>query len=190
MPDTGYTQQDTGQNAVPTYAQFGVGSALRHTGAGGTSAYNAATVPKTADQIVNASTVLQNDTHFAWSVAANGVYYFQIFLAVTQVNTNPGIVFGLSLPAGATFDASGGNGQTGWTWPGNLLLDQGGVTLTNFNGINMGSGSTRNWITIAGIVFNGATAGTANFQWAQKVSDPTNLVVKKGSFLQYMRTDA
>lgn len=56
--------------------------------------------------------------------------------------------------------------------------DTTGVSLTS-------TGTNGGYIALAGIIQNGATAGTFDFRWAQNTSDAGNTIVRAGSYLEY-----
>lgn len=49
-------------------------------------------------------------------------------------------------------------------------------------------GTTGGWLTLEGIIHNGANAGDFKIQWAQNVSDAGNTSVLAGSFLEWVVT--
>ena len=133
---------------------------------------NPGTIHKTADQTVNNSTTLVNDTDLVVPLLANRKYYW--FMRVRfQSNSTPDIKFTWTVPSGAT----GGRRReltaatevsygTTSNWPGST-----GVNRQGYAG---------------GYVEVSTTAGNLQFQWAQNTADASNTAVLKGSlFLVY-----
>ena len=160
-------------SAVGTPARLGMGAALQvlRVNAAGTALEFAAasglvgqSIRKTADETVTNSTTLQNDDHFLFSIGANEVWLVEIRANVVMVYDAgyPGLKVTWSLPAGASmlmvcfeFDIAT-DPIIGWgalgTTPGTAVAK----TLVHQNAI------VRIWTTLV----NGATPGTAQFQWA------------------------
>lgn len=132
----------------------------------------------------NTGTTLTNDDTLLFAMGANEVWFFQAWLYVNAANTTMNSKFGLSVPASATA-TWGGNGvgnvaQPGFgawtsTTPIAMLTESGVLTVLTFAG-TMGVG-------IAGTVTNSATPGNCVIQWAQSVSNASNLVMKINSRL-------
>jgi hypothetical protein len=130
-------------------------------------------IPKTADQSVISSTVLIDDTHLQFSIAANEEWTFRFTLSTT----GPGFLkLALNAPAGAT----------GWhvTIYRNGGTDQDTRTSATFvDGETRTTVETPDVVYIDGYVLNGATPGTFKLRWAQASSNGTASIIKKGSSL-------
>lgn len=142
---------------------------------------------KTADESVNNSTVLQNDDHLSFAIAASEVWAFSMFLYFTIASGDPGMKFAFTVPASCT----------GWY---HLV----GNHATSIDGLNTTSGqmghasiaTSRSWAmtgitdhlaVIRGVIINGANAGTIQFQWAQNTGVASNLTLKLGSYMDLKR---
>jgi hypothetical protein len=126
---------------------------------------------KSADETVNNSDVLQNDNDLFFSIGANEVWTFYI-RAIINSGTTPDLVLNFTVPSGAT---------GGWA----QLYLSGGVAERSFGGSGLAvstSGSDQTY-SPGGVVINGATPGTVQFQWCQNVATMSDTTIKAGSFL-------
>ena len=126
---------------------------------------------KAGTETVSNSTAFQNDDDFFFSVAANDYWLVKQDLIINTASA-AGFKFDWSLPAGATYEAYAvanavptGN-TTQYTANGS-----GTVTLPTGTAYVLGTLQIRTVITI------GATAGTAQFRWAQSTADVSNTQV-------------
>ncbi len=144
-------------------------------GGGGPSSTSPAltTINKTADEIVNGSTALQDDNHLFFTVGANETWSYRF---VVQANSPvaAGIKFAVTAPSGATCQVA--------------FIDQ--QTAASESGIGCGTASTTMTGTagnevyeIVGTIVNGANAGDVKLQWAQTNSVGSNTTVLAGSYL-------
>ena len=131
-------------------------------------------VPKTADQIVNNSTALVNDDHFVLPVGANEVWFLLLYLRGFGPTTTTGIDSAWSLPSGGSilrfnsgWAATGGIAEYNWT--------------SEFNSTLSLSVDAYKSQIIAALYIGGATAGNAQFQWAQRVATAVNTTLKENS---------
>lgn len=140
---------------------------------------------KTADETVNNSTTLQNDDHLSWAIAANEQWAFDGLLYYTIASGDPGIKTAFTVPSGA----SGFRIEMG----GNVNL---GSSFASVGGYNLSITATAAWgptsvtsglIAVRGVVINGATPGTVQFQWAQNSLVASNLILKAGSHFNLKR---
>ena len=127
-------------------------------------------IRKSADQIVNNSTTLVNDTHLFFAVGANEVWWFSIFLR-TKSGTTPDFKWAFTAPDGATITSGACCGVGGS--PVNELS---GLTGFNFGGT--GANAVKDWWNIAIIA---GTAGNIQFQWAQNTADASDTKVLANS---------
>jgi hypothetical protein len=137
---------------------------------------------KTADENVNNSTVLQNDDHLAFSVAASEVWAFRMFGWVTIASGDPGFKHAFTVPA-----ASSGYRvmMIPNTTAGSVLQASVGDLTTALAGAP--TGLTTLFVVIEGVYVGGANAGTVQFQWAQQVAVASNTTLKLGSYLDLKR---
>lgn len=137
------------------------------------------TAYKTADEVVNASTTLQNDNHLAVTVAANAFYEGELYIAYTA-NASAGLKVDFTAPASATMRCSAYlvvvSGTTIWG-TSNALGSVTGITAT---GAQL---PYTNKFTLE----TSSTAGTLQFRWAQNASHASDLTVHKGSYLRLRR---
>lgn len=124
-------------------------------------------IRKTADQTVNDSITLVNDTHLSFNIAANEKIWFQINL-YADVKAASDFKAGLTVPAGA---------EGRWSTEGNASGD-----WTLANTISWSGTADRTAVYVyQGIIVNGATAGTVQLQWAQATAVAEDTTVKAGS---------
>lgn len=144
-------------------------------------------VRKSADESVNNSTVLQNDDHLLWSVAANEVWAFTAFLYFTIASGNPAPKWTFTMPASGA----------GEYWAAGLQanIDSESNGANSFQAFAQMS-TTLTWsvtgLTSFGVVLignfrNGANAGTVQFQWAQSSAVASNTTLKTGSYFDLKR---
>lgn len=122
---------------------------------------------KTADQTVNNSTTLVNDTHLVVPLLANRRYYWFMRLRFESDST-PDIHFTWTVPSGAT----GGRRREI-----NNATEVGYGTVSTWSG---STGVTRQGYA-GGYVETSSTAGNLQFQWAQDVADASDTTVLIGS---------
>jgi hypothetical protein len=137
-------------------------------------------VRKTADEIVNNSTTLQNDDHLLLALLANEVWRFEIdawYAAATTTDLK--VLF--TVPAAATFKwwAPESYNATSGAW--------GTATDTEISAARPleGAGSTSpRGLHIIGVVVNGANAGNLQLQWAQVTAGASDATVYANSILR------
>jgi hypothetical protein len=134
---------------------------------------------KSADQTVNNSATLVNDTSLVWAMNANVKYRFAITVVYSS-NTTANFKFALAIPSGARLDF----GYAGYVVGGtNTALFQGDVNDTATAGTPF---------AVAGIVGIDASlfihgivtvvgAGNLQFKWAQNTANVSNTIVRGGS---------
>lgn len=142
---------------------------------------------KTANQVVNNSSTLVNDTHLVLPVAANEVWKFELSLIITS-NATADFKMGWSVPSGTTMrwaplrfgsssdwmlDSSGAAGQTAL------------ITESGTHGFN--TPTTEFGLAVRGFIFVSTTAGNVNFQWAQNFATAVNTTVGRGSCMEARR---
>lgn len=130
-------------------------------------------VLKAANEIVNNSSVLQNDDELIFSVAANETWEFNL-LILYNATTTPDLKYTFSIPAGATC-----------YW--HAVVQSGGVVQNAFEYVMSGKLADGqgdiNGFTIKGVIVNGATAGSVQFRWAQYTANASDTTVYAGSHI-------
>lgn len=140
-----------------------------------------------ADQTINNSNVLTNDTYLSWSIStsATETWFFEAYLVLTAPSTASDWQFGMAGPTGATalwgaFDSyinqAGFDPATTSGSPLSMLAIGGTLAV--------GSGNTTQGLHIGGWVYGGGTSGTLNIKWAQNTATAVNSVRKAGSFMR------
>jgi hypothetical protein len=140
---------------------------------------------KSADQIVNNSTTLVNDTHLFWPVEINQVWFVQAWLMI-DTGTTPDIKVGWTLPGGATMrwgflsgDTVAGNvPQWGWNNVTTATLATTGTLAQAGSGAGVVNG-----LNFTGIAAIGGTAGNVQLQWAQNTLNASDTKVLLNSAL-------
>jgi hypothetical protein len=136
-----------------------------------------ATVRKTADQTVNNSATLQNDSDLLLPVGANESWVGEAVIFATGDGAAD-IQFAITVPAGASVAYS--------------LVSAGPTTanaapvasMASGGALNGGtSGATARPFIINWSVGNGSTAGDIQIQWAQIVATVADTTVKAGSYI-------
>ncbi len=148
-------------------------------------------IVKANDETLNAVAVLQDDNELLLPLVINAVYIFECLLYVVNASSNtPDIQWAWSIPTSATVSqVAFGLDVTATTL---LTLAEAAafqltapVTAARSAGVITGSAVVG--VFIKGTVRTGATAGNLQLQWAQSVSNATDTVVKKDSYLTLLR---
>lgn len=131
-------------------------------------------IAKAADEIVNNSNVLQDDDDFLFNIGANEVWIVDQTLDTANLTFNTDFQIAWVLPAGASMlciaiaHLSGTDPLTAvGTTPGAAIV--------------LASANSPRIIMIKTTIRNGATAGVAQFQWAQNTAVATDSTVKQDS---------
>jgi hypothetical protein len=134
-------------------------------------------VLKTADQTINNSAALTNDTELLFTVEANEVYYFDLLL-MAQSPTRTTLVVVFTVPAGAALTRlMFGSGTT--------VFFSGSDGLANRNYTSMTTVPTYH---VSNYLYVGAAAaGIVQFKWAQDAATAEDTKVLKNSFLNICR---
>ena len=130
---------------------------------------------KAANESVASSTTLQNDDNLKFSVAANDIWTFELFLIVSG-DAAGDIKIAFTAPTGATINW-GAIGQTIADAFSDAVVSGSGTTAS------FGVGAASRTILIRGTVVVSTTAGTIQLQWAQDTSSVTATVVATGSHI-------
>lgn len=140
---------------------------------------------KAADQFVNAVATIANDTDLHLSLVANAVYKFEAYL-VYDGSTTADMDVKWNVPTGITGGWSGqlfGSGASTTNSVQDLGQHAWGSTVT----LGAVGVATEVCVPMRGLIIVGSTAGTLQLEWAQHVSDATNLTVRTGSYLGLKR---
>jgi hypothetical protein len=131
-----------------------------------------------------ATTVLADDPHLTFPVAANASYVFEyrIFFDTTAAGDFKLALTGPASPTGIRFYRS-------CVAPGATAFSSIGVSTALGSGLALtGTGTTGGYCEGRGILLNGANAGNVTVQWAQNTSDAGSTSVLTGSTLHWART--
>lgn len=145
-------------------------------------------VRKTADEIVNNSTTLQDDNHLVLAMEANTTYRLGGLLRYTCASTAADMQVGFTIPTGATavtFGAGGGTNVTGQE--GNISVYSPSGAAGSVAAVFYGSNNSAAFpigISLAGHIRVGATAGNLQLQWAQVSATATDLTMLIDSFIE------
>lgn len=135
---------------------------------------------KTADQTVNNSTTLVNDTELFVSVAANAEYDMEL-AAVQNSNATANFKLNFVLPAGATW-------VTGiFDLGSSAANEQFGVQTTAGPALGITGAAADAVVWIKAKLIIAGTSGTVQFQWAQNTANASNTIVRAGSTLVLRR---
>jgi len=140
-----------------------------------TAIYRMIAILKAADQIVNNSTVLVDDTHFQFAIAANEVWLLEYDL-LTVTHTTSDIKFDHDVPALCT-GYHGGISTAAATWWSTAIGAGAPVAY--------GTATTHSLLRV--IVINGANAGNCKLQWAQGTTQVFDTKVLQNSVMRRMR---
>ena len=146
-------------------------------------------VSKTADEIVNNSTTLQNDDHLLLAIGANEVWLIDFYLLCNATSSaTPDIKFGWAYPTGCSIrwgPAGAGNNTLTTTWGftntagySNSFSETG----VSYQGLAYPP-NDQGAIHLIALVINGGTAGNVNLQWAQSTATVEDIKVQTNSCL-------
>lgn len=173
----------TGANALARLPIGLGGKALRVNNAGtGLEWANVPTmVYKSANEIVNSSTTLQDDDALFLPLAANEVWAFTLFLLYDS-DAAADIKFAFTVPSGATLHA-----RRLWYSYDYATILEGNYAAGDESPAGAPASGTPISLRSRGVVINGANAGNLQLQWAQRVNTAVDTIVKKGSWLKATR---
>lgn len=156
----------------------------------GTANFGTITKRKTADESVTSSTVLQDDDHLTFAIAANEEWVADFDLDVGGNLALHGIKVAITVPSGATLNVAAsivGPGPSG-TGAANATN---GRTTTSGAAIDLGliffGSSATGLMRLSAWALNGATPGNVTLQFAQSTSNGTAVKLFKGSHMQATR---
>jgi len=141
-------------------------------GGGGGSGLTFARKIKATDESITSDIVPHDDDTLFFTPNINKTYFI-LLIMFFNTPSPADIRTSMSIPTGAT--ATRFNG----TWSG---VSGGNVADWEVDDFNAGSSATQ-YITMAGRVKMGATAGDINWQWAQFVANAGATTVEQGSML-------
>jgi len=128
---------------------------------------------KTADEIVNNSSVLQDDNHLFFACAANTTYALELIMYI-DAKASSDFKFAFSVPAGATIISK--------SFPGALNTAVADATIEDPTTIAAPLVLLLRYNLILSV---GANAGTCQLQWAQNNAAVEDTTMKIGSTLSY-----
>ena len=181
--------QGTGSD---TYARLARGTSLldRLVVSGTSLAWVPHIAVKTADEVVNNSNTLQDDDHLKWTVAANEVWLFELYLFYTVANAASDFKMGWTVPSGTTMlwnpyvYVTDVTKDTRWPATGTAtqtVLGEGDTAIS-------GAGTNNQQYRATGIVRVSSTGGTLQMQWAQNTAHASDSTLRKDSALILWRT--
>jgi hypothetical protein len=185
---TSYTTGDilyaSGATALSKLAAGTSGYVLTSNGAGAAPSWQAASgssgilfAQKSADETRTNSTTVTIDADVQVSLEANTDYAFEAFL-VFAAHATPDYKFGLVYPVGCTVD---------WNHTGDANGAAIAAETVVVNGLGAGL-TTWKRHHVAGIVRNGANAGTFGIGWAQINLDAVNgTALRQGSWMRLQK---
>lgn len=139
------------------------------------------TIKKLSDQSVSATTALTNDNALTFTMAANAEYVIRIHVWYNTA-ANADFKYGFNGSAAATRIRMHRVAQIAGATAFTVSLI---ATAYDTTGVALAGAGTDGYITLHGIIRNGAAASTFNFSWAQNTSQGTNTTVYSGSYLEY-----
>ena len=149
------------------------------TGAGGRTL-----VSKTTDESITSDNTLNNDSQLLFPMLANTKYQFKLEVFF-DTGTTPDFKWRHTGPASPTLvriverDSAPGSGT--------LSFSVATAYSTADNTLTTTSGTTGGYVTLEGIIHNGANAGDFHFQWSQNSSSVTATTVRAGSYIEYVQ---
>lgn len=131
---------------------------------------------KTANEVVNNSTTLQNDDHLFWSTVANGVYTMDLNLFYDS-GTTPDFKFDWTYPVGTTFDW----GAIYYNLAGTLTTS-GTFTEATVGAVGGLGVGTVVMLKASYVFVMGPSDGTLQMQFAQNTANASNTTLFTGSY--------
>jgi hypothetical protein len=179
-PYTGKTVQRTDLGDKPYYYQATAGRFAN-------IPFDTFFAKKTADQIINNSIAMTNDTElFVANLVVNGVYLVKGYIIYSSPTVTPDLNMTFTLPAGGAFInwTTSGLEKTSTTDSGNIRFPNTPVGVTRSAAT---IAATDMVVPVQGCVVMGSIAGTLQYQWAQVVATAENTVVRANSWLYLQR---
>jgi len=129
-------------------------------------------IRKTADQIVNNSVVLVNDTHLLLPVAANEIWLIHMILRMVAANATPDLDYAFAVPAGGVIE-----GMEIWDYNTSSPLED--LTAENTTNVE----TAVRYLQIYILYVGGGNAGNVQLQWAQNVATAVDTTMKINSLM-------
>jgi trimeric autotransporter adhesin len=143
-------------------------------------------IRKAADEIVNNSNVAQNDDHLSFAVGANETWMFQIAGSVKNAGwaTPSNLLLRMAIPAGSTNCSNTANSSYNGATVTNALCST-DLILTGINNYAAtGNSDQFNYVWVFRV---GATAGTAQFMWAQGTARAVATTIVKDTYINFYK---
>lgn len=136
---------------------------------------------KTANQTVNNSATVVNDTHLSLPIEADSTWVYEINLFGTSSTATPDFKWTFTGPASPTIVSY-------WGTPLDTVISAAPVYGNTF-GTTIASATTAAFNGVIGglVVENGANAGTIQLQWAQNTATGEDTTVLAGSYIRAKR---
>lgn len=135
-------------------------------------------IHKPSDETVNNSATLQNDDDFSFAIGANETWIVYMSLRMSMWSAAD-IDMTWTLPSGGDMSMSA---TMGIIVPGSFV-DGDEVTTPGTELFLDAASDTGHWAIVRATLRNGATGGTAQFQWAQNSAQANNLTIKQDSYI-------
>ena len=137
-------------------------------------------VYKSADEVVNNSSALQDDNHLLFALAATGEWEFECNLWFDS-GTTPDFKFAFTSPASSTLYVANSGVNTSA-----VAYHEAPVAVASGTSVNLettGAGTIRH-VNIMGYVRTAGTSGNLQLQWAQNTANASDTTVRRGSALK------
>lgn len=128
-------------------------------------------VRKTSDEVVNNSTVLQDDDELYFAVGANEIWEFLLLLRVTTPTSGVDVDYSFTIPVAASLLRCEGYGVSN--------AEEDGTTEDTCDII----GASSEYCLMHYLYVGGANAGTVQLQWAQHTATVEDTKVRANSFI-------
>jgi hypothetical protein len=142
-------------------------------------------VYKSADEIVNNSTTLQNDNELLFTAVAGQKYLFTVNLIHISVSASADINVGFTFPTGTMNWLGVGMDLAATVNPASVRM-AGTVGAASGTALAFGTLTTTSGSQITG-TYACTTGGTVQLQWAQNTLTASDTTVKAGSSIQAIR---
>ena len=137
-------------------------------------------IPKTANETVTNSAVLQNDDDFFFSVGEDENWQIMLTLfLVSSASATPNLKFAFTVPAGGAIEAHR------WAEGGGLTFVADITTASVVGSVT--TAISAHYITARYV--GGSVPGVVQLQWAQNIATAEDTQVLRGSWLQAVRMD-
>lgn len=134
---------------------------------------------KSADETVNNSSVLQDDDHLFFDIAANEVWLVEFMLVISSLSATSDFKAALTKPVLASFYWKHDVAWAGVATTASPTI----LMMASADPIAVGSAALVWGLKLTAIVLAGAASFTLKLQWAQNTATAENTTVKKGSCL-------